>query len=195
MRLPIFLFATAHDTTSLTPTNSVWKRTPPALWPAIGGPHDKEWPTSNHMDWLHNIHNYNHQHLKLASDRKKTHYNFPANSAVTRRVAKCACITQPPLKENHPSFNPHGRAQQSPKSMMWCTWFSNTLERWWLTSTLPGNHSRWAALIKHQLENSETWSMTTKNQTLLILEQEVSRPVWHCVAIHKCNYRQVTRIQ
>jgi hypothetical protein len=31
------------------------------------------------VDWLHNIHNYARQHLKLASDRLQIHYDRMAN--------------------------------------------------------------------------------------------------------------------
>lgn len=50
-----------------------------------------------------------------------------------KRVTKCGCIRQPTLKESHQSFIAHGRAhtQQSHKSIMWSTGFSNTLERRW----------------------------------------------------------------
>jgi hypothetical protein len=48
----------------------------------FGAPPDKEQPTINHaadlVDWLHNIHDYAHQHLKLASDRMKTRYDNAA---------------------------------------------------------------------------------------------------------------------
>jgi hypothetical protein len=48
-------------------------------------PHDKELSTINYMadivDWLHDIHHYACQHLKVASDRRKARYDHLANSA------------------------------------------------------------------------------------------------------------------
>jgi hypothetical protein len=86
-RLPIFLLAypaSTHDTTGLTPANLVFRRElrlPGDL--LFGAPPDKEQPTINHaadlVDWLHNIHNYARQHLKLASERMKTLYDKAAN--------------------------------------------------------------------------------------------------------------------
>jgi transposase InsO family protein len=88
-RLPIFLLAyraSTHDTPGLTPANLMfWRdlRLPGDL--LFGAPSDKEQPTINHaadvVDWVHNIHDYARQHLKLASDRMKTHYNKAANCA------------------------------------------------------------------------------------------------------------------
>jgi hypothetical protein len=51
----------------------------------------------------------------------------------TKRVTKCGCTAQSALKEGHLSFNLHGRAHTgSLESTMWCTGFSDTLERgWW----------------------------------------------------------------
>jgi hypothetical protein len=86
-RLPIFLLAyraSTHDTTGLTPANLVFGRElrlPSDL--LFGAPPDKELPTINHaadlVDRLHDIHNYARKHLKLASDRMKTHYDRAAN--------------------------------------------------------------------------------------------------------------------
>lgn len=45
------------------------------------------------MDHLQDIHNYVHQHLKLASDRTKTRYNWPPTRAAAR-VAKRSSIAQ-----------------------------------------------------------------------------------------------------
>jgi hypothetical protein len=51
----------------------------------FGVPPDKELPTTDYatdlVDYLHDIHNYARQHLKLASDRMKTRYDKFANSA------------------------------------------------------------------------------------------------------------------
>jgi hypothetical protein len=76
MRLPIFLLAyraSTHNTTGL-PCDLLFE----ALF-------DKERPTIDHVadlvDQLHNIHNYAHQHLKLASDRMKAYYDRLAKSA------------------------------------------------------------------------------------------------------------------
>jgi hypothetical protein len=70
----------------LTPASLVFGRgTPTPCDLLFGAPPDKEWPTINHMadlvDHLHNIHNYAHQHLKLASDQMKTRYDKLANCA------------------------------------------------------------------------------------------------------------------
>lgn len=84
-RLPIFLLAytaSTHDTTGLTPA-SVRKRT--ALRPAVLGTPQQGRPTIDHaanlVDHLHDIHNYAHQHLKLASDQMNTRHNRLANCA------------------------------------------------------------------------------------------------------------------
>jgi hypothetical protein len=64
-----------HDTTGLTPAHLVFGLPCDLLFEA---PPDKERPTT---DYAEDIHNYAHQHLKLASDQMKTRYDKLANSA------------------------------------------------------------------------------------------------------------------
>jgi hypothetical protein len=88
-RLPLFLLAyraSTHDTTGLTPASLSFgreHRLPCDL--LFGAPPDKERPTTEHaadlVAHIHDIHDYAHQHLKLASDRMKTRYDKTANSA------------------------------------------------------------------------------------------------------------------
>jgi hypothetical protein len=93
------------------------------------------------MDWLHNIHNYIYQHLKLASDRKKIHYNFLPNSADYQKGDQAWLYHATRTKGKSPKLQPswEGTAvtqindvvhmiQQHPRKKM--------------TNTLPGNHSR-----------------------------------------------------
>jgi hypothetical protein len=87
--LPIFLlayWASIHDILGSTPTSLVFERElclPYVL--LFGAPPDKEQPKVIHaaylVDHLHVIHNYVHQHLKLASDQMKTRYDKLANCA------------------------------------------------------------------------------------------------------------------
>jgi hypothetical protein len=87
--LPLFLLtysASPHDTTGMTPARLVSGRELPLPCDLLSGaPPDKERPTTDHaadlVDHLHDIHNYDRQHLKLASDRMKTRYDKLANSA------------------------------------------------------------------------------------------------------------------
>jgi hypothetical protein len=82
-RLLIFLLAykaSINDTIGLIPASLVFRRElrlPREL--LFGKTPNKEQPTINHaanlVDQLCGIHNYACQHLKLASDQMKTHYN------------------------------------------------------------------------------------------------------------------------
>jgi hypothetical protein len=87
-RLPFFLPAyrtSIHDTTGLTPAHLVfWRELQLPCDLLFVAPPDKEQPTTDYLadlvDHLYDIHNYAHQHLKLASDRMKTRYDKLANS-------------------------------------------------------------------------------------------------------------------
>jgi hypothetical protein len=50
----------------------------------FGAPPDKEQPTTDYMvdlmEWLHDIHHYDHQHLKVASNHMNACYNHLVNS-------------------------------------------------------------------------------------------------------------------
>jgi hypothetical protein len=78
--------ASTNDTTGLTPASLVFRRElrlPCNL--LFEAPPDKERPAIDHVanlvDHLHDINNFPRQHLKLASDRIKTHYDKLANGA------------------------------------------------------------------------------------------------------------------
>jgi hypothetical protein len=72
----------------------------------FGAPRDKKRPTIDHaanfLDHIHNIQNYARQHLKLASDRMKTDYDWPT-ARPTTRVTKCGSDVQPAQRLNRPS--------------------------------------------------------------------------------------------
>jgi hypothetical protein len=88
-RLHLFLLdyrASTHDTMELTPADLVFGRElrlPCSL--LFGVPPNKERPTTDYaadlVDHLHDVHQYAHEHLKLASDWKKTRYDKLASSA------------------------------------------------------------------------------------------------------------------
>jgi hypothetical protein len=65
----------------------------------FGASPDKEQPTSDYMvdlmEWLHDIHNYDHQHLKVASNQMNTCYNHLVNSVGFQRETKSGCTTRP----------------------------------------------------------------------------------------------------
>jgi hypothetical protein len=68
----------------LDPTeDSVWTRAVLLYYLFFATPPDKEWPTidkvADVVDWVHDIHSYTHQLLKLASDWMKTQFDFLAN--------------------------------------------------------------------------------------------------------------------
>jgi hypothetical protein len=48
-------------------------------------PSNREQPMTDHMtdfvEWLHDTYYYTHQHLNMASERMKAHYDLPANYA------------------------------------------------------------------------------------------------------------------
>jgi hypothetical protein len=78
--------ASADDTMGLTPASIVFRRELRLPCdPLSGAPTDKELPTIDHganlLEHLHDIHNYAHKHLKLASDRMINRYNRMANCA------------------------------------------------------------------------------------------------------------------
>jgi hypothetical protein len=85
-----------HDTMGVTPASSLFGR---RLWLLnnllFGTPRVKEWPTIEHaanlVDHLHDIHNYAHKHLQLASNRMKTWYNKLAN-CVGYQEGKGVCL-------------------------------------------------------------------------------------------------------
>jgi hypothetical protein len=114
-RLPILLLA--HNIMGLTPANLVFRtefclscnllfRAPP--------PHcDKEQPTIDHAADLVNHLTSTIKPANIWSwpviEWKPVTTAWPTAQA-TKTVTKCGYITQPALKESHPSFNPHGGA-------------------------------------------------------------------------------------
>jgi hypothetical protein len=112
---PLAYRAFTHDTTCLTPASLVFGidlRLPCDL--LFGEPLDKERPTIDHAanfaDHLH-IHNYARQHLKLASNRMKTHYDrLTIWVEGTMRATDCRFTAQPARRGSRPRSN-HGRAR------------------------------------------------------------------------------------
>jgi hypothetical protein len=115
--LPTFFLAYGaftHDNIGLTLANLVFGRELQLQCGVLFGTHhNKEQPTIDHManlvNHLRNIHNYARQHLKLANDRMKTHYDVLANCVGYKGAMTCGSIGPPTRKESHRSFNLHGR--------------------------------------------------------------------------------------
>jgi hypothetical protein len=115
--LPLFLLAyraSTHDTTGLTPASLVFGRELRLLCDLLFGVHpDKERTTTNYaadlVDHLHDIHNYDRQHLKLASDRMKTRYDKVANSAGYQEGHRVWFYRKPARRGNSQNFSPRGK--------------------------------------------------------------------------------------
>jgi hypothetical protein len=75
------------------------------------GPIDKKRPTIDHaanlVDHLHDTHNYDRQHLKLASDRIKTRYDELANCAGYQENENGGSIAQAPILIGGPKQSGH----------------------------------------------------------------------------------------
>jgi hypothetical protein len=75
--------APAHDTTGLIPSSLVFGREPCLATCCLKASPDKKRPTIDHaanlLDHLHDIYNYDRQHLKLTGYRMKTPYDRLSN--------------------------------------------------------------------------------------------------------------------
>jgi hypothetical protein len=80
----------------------------------FGESHNKVRPTidnaENLLDRLLDIHIYAHQHLKLATYRKKLVATDLSTERPTTRTTKCGSIVQPARNVNRRILNPHGTA-------------------------------------------------------------------------------------
>lgn len=102
--LLLVYMAFTYNTMGLTPT---------ALRPAGSSTPYKDLPTIDHaanvVDRIRHNQNYVRYHLKLASDRMKTHYDRLANCVIYMRAIKCDSYLRT-RGRYHLNSNPHERA-------------------------------------------------------------------------------------
>jgi hypothetical protein len=81
------------------------------------------------VDWLHDVHHYIHQHLKVGSARMKA---WPVLCNF-RKETMSGCTVQPRPEESHPSYSNSVKAyiRWTLRLTTWCAGSSDIEQKWW----------------------------------------------------------------